>query len=159
TVYAAGFHSGNRTTTINEQLVTPNGGLPPPPAGSTPGAPATGLIVKFNGTNFVDEINRNWSARVAFSLPDRDVFVINANANPPALAATNNNVLGAGTILFNMAVRPNASGQLYVSNIDSRNQVRFEPRIVGDALGRGVQGHIAESRITVVNGTTPTARH
>jgi hypothetical protein len=30
---------------------------------------------------------------------------------------------------------------------------------VGDPLGRGVQGHIAESRITVINGTTPTARH
>ncbi|HEV7731693.1 MAG TPA: hypothetical protein VGR62_06000 [Candidatus Binatia bacterium] len=159
TVYAAGFHSGNRTTAINEQIVTSGAGLPAPPAGSTPGAPPTGLIVRFNGTNWVDELNRNWNAGVALSLPDRDVFIINANGSPPALAGGTNVVVGAGTILFNMAVRPNASGQLYVSNLDSRNSVRFEPRIVGDPLGRGVQGHIAESRITVVNGTTPTARH
>src|SRR5262249_52436952 len=62
-----------------------------------------------------------------------------------------------GTIIFNMAVRPNASGQLYVSNTDARNNVRFEPRI--PTTGGGVQGHISESRITIVNGTTPTPRH
>jgi hypothetical protein len=158
-VFAAAFHSGNRTTAIPEPNVTANGGLPAPPAGSTPGNPPTGLIVKFNGTNWVDEINRNWSSQVPFTLPDRDVFIIDANATPPALVSGTNNVVGVGTVIFNMAVRPNASNQVYVSNTDARNQVRFEPRIVGDALGRGVQGHIAESRVTVVNGTTPTARH
>src|SRR5207245_3467458 len=30
TVYAAAFHSGNRTTTIHERIVTNNGFLPPP---------------------------------------------------------------------------------------------------------------------------------
>ncbi len=158
-VFAAAFHSGNRTTSIVEPNVTGNGGLPPPPAGATPGAPPTGLIVKFNGTNWVDEINRNWNGQVPFNLPDRDVFIIDANANPPALVSGTNNVVGVGTILFNMAVRPNASNQVYVANLESRNNVRFEPRIVGDPLGRGVQGHIAESRITVINGTTPTPRH
>src|SRR5690606_25060054 len=44
-------------------------------------------------------------------------------------------------------------------NTEARNHVRFEPRIPGDPLGRGVQGNIAQSRITVINGTTPTARH
>jgi hypothetical protein len=158
-VFAAAFHSGNRTTAILEPNVTSNGGLPLPPAGSTPGAPPTGLIVKFNGTNWVDEINRNWNSQVPFNLPDRDVFIIDANANPPALVAGTNNVTGVGTVLFNMAVRPSASNQVYVANLESRNQVRFEPRVVGDPLGRGVQGHIAESRITVINGTTPTPRH
>jgi DNA-binding beta-propeller fold protein YncE len=158
-VFAAAFHSGNRTTSLLEPDVSGNGGLPPPPAGSTPGAPPTGLIVKFNGSNWVDEINRSWNSRVPFNLPDRDVFIIDANATPPALAASPNNVVGVGTILFNMAVRPTAGNRLYVANLESRNNVRFEPRIVGDALGRGVQGHIAESRITVINGTTPTPRH
>jgi hypothetical protein len=158
-VFAAVFHSGNRTAAIPQPNVSGNGGLPPPPAGSTPGAPPTGLIVKFNGTTWVDEINRSWNSQVPFNLPDRDVFIINANANPPALVTGTNNIAGVGTIIFNMAVRPNAADQVYVANTDARNQVRFEPRIVGDPLGRGVQGHIAESRITVINGTTPTARH
>ncbi len=46
TVFAAVFQSGNQTTAITESLVTSRGGLPPPPANSTPGAPPTGLIVK-----------------------------------------------------------------------------------------------------------------
>ena len=158
-VFAAVFHSGNRTAAVPEPNVSSNGGLPAPPAGSTGGAPATGLIVKFNGTTWVDEINRSWNSQVPFNLPDRDVFIIDANANPPALVTGTSNVTGVGTIIFNMAVRPNAGTQVYVANTDARNHVRFEPRIVGDPLGRGVQGHIAESRITVINGTTPTARH
>jgi sugar lactone lactonase YvrE len=156
-VFAAIFESGNQTTTITQTVVQANGGLPPPPAGTTPGAPSTGLIVKFNGTNWVDEINRSWNAQVPFNLPDRDVFIIDANA--AALVGGTSSVTGVGTVIFNMAVRPNAANQLYATNLDSRNQVRFESRIPGDALGRGVQGHIAESRITVVSGTTPTPRH
>ncbi len=158
-VYAAAFHSGNRTAVVPEPNVSSNGGLPPAPPGSTPGNPPTGLIVRFNGSNWVDEINRSWNAQVPFNLPDRDAFIIDANANPPALVSGTSSVTGVGTVLFNMAVRPNAANQLYVANIESRNHVRFEPRVIGDPLGRGVQGHIAESRITVVNGTTPTPRH
>ncbi len=154
-VYAAAFQSGNRTTSLNEGQVTPNGGLPPPPPGSTANPPDTGLIVKFNAANsrWEDGIHRNWTAQVPFTLPDRDVFIIDATANPPALLASNNTVVGVGTVLFNMAVRPD-NGKIYVSNLDSRNDVRFEPLAAG-----GVQGHITESRITVINGTTPTAHH
>ncbi len=84
-----------------------------------------------------------------FTLPDRDVFLINANANPPALAGGTNVVTGVGAVLFNMAVRP-TNGNLYVANTDARNEVRFEPNI---------HGHIAESRITVISGTTATPHH
>src|SRR5581483_10056154 len=149
TVYAAAFHSGNQTTTITEPAVTNNGGLPPNPPGSTPGRPNTGLIVKFNGTNWVDEINRNWSAEVPFALPDKDVFLIDANANPPALAAGTNFVQHVGTVLFNMVVRP-TNGNVYVSNTDALNQVRFEPN---------VRGHLVESRVTVINGVAATPHH
>jgi YVTN family beta-propeller protein len=160
TVFAAAFHSGNQTTTIIQPVVSANGGVPPFPAGSTPGAPATGLIVKFKPASGRWEDERgaagpNWAAAVPFSLPDRDVFAINANANPPA--ATGSVVVGVGTAIFNMAVRPGVGGgRLFVGNLESRNHVRFEPLI--DAT-HGVQGHIAESRITVVNGTTPTPVH
>src|SRR3989441_4824542 len=110
TVYAAVFNSGNRTTTIPELVVsnqqnTPHG-LPPPPPGSTPGAPSTGLIVKFNGSQWVDEINRNWSAFVPFSLPDKDVFLINADSTPLVAASGTNVGTGARSVIFNMAGRP-----------------------------------------------------
>jgi len=152
TVYAAAFHSGNQTTTITQLAVSAGAGLPPPPAGSTPGAPDTGLIVKFNQQDgkWEDELGRDWSSSVPFSLPDKDVFLINANVDPPALAAGTNFVTGVGTILFNMAVRPD-NGKLYVSNTDARNQVRFETLLDAD---HGVQGHITESRITVIDGTS-----
>ena len=147
-VYAAALDSGNRTTAITEQVVSANGGLPPPPPGSTPGAPSTGLIVRFDPAtgHWEDEIGRNWSASVAFALPDDDVFVLDADATPPASTGV---VTGVGTVLFNMAVRP-TNGKLYVANTDARNDVRFEPM---------VRGHLAESRITVVSGTLATPHH
>jgi DNA-binding beta-propeller fold protein YncE len=158
TVYAAGFQSGNRTTTILELAVDNNSfGLtrPAPPPGATPNAPGTGLIVRFNPANnhWEDgETNQDWSPLVKWTIPDRDVFLINANANPPALVSTNaatNSVVGVGTVIFNMIVRP-SNGRVYVANTDARNFVRFEPEL---------NGHLAESRITVINGTVPTAHH
>ncbi|TMA45093.1 MAG: hypothetical protein E6J81_13400, partial [Deltaproteobacteria bacterium] len=147
-VYAAVLDSGNQTTAITEEVVTANGGLPPPPPGSTSGAPNTGLIVKFDPTTgrWEDEIGRNWSPSVAFSLPDDDVFLLDADATPPAEVGV---VSGVGTVLFNMAVRP-TNGKLYVANTDAHNEVRFEPM---------VRGHLAESRITVVSGTVATPHH
>src|SRR5215218_825539 len=130
-VYAAAFHSGNRTTTIPENLVPDGGeaaGGVPGPNTNADGAPRpeVGIIVKFNGTHWVDELNRVWDSKVRFSLPDKDVFVINANANPPAqLGGTPGYYRGVGTILFNMAVNP-VSGKVYVSNTEAGNGKRFE---------------------------------
>jgi len=163
TVYAAAFKSGNRTTALTEPAVNAGLGEPPPPAGAASGAPSVGLIVKWNGTRWVDELGRNWSASVPFSLPDSDVFLISVNsgATPPALAAAPNRVAGVGTVLFNMGVNP-VNGKLYVTNLESRNQVRFEDLIpnfpTSGAIG-GVRGNIAQSRITIVTGTTPVPVH
>lgn len=156
-VYAAAFHSGNRTTTIAEPVVTGFLGLPPPPVGAPSGAPRVGLIVRFDPVSgqWRDELDRDWSSRVAFSLPDRDVFVVDADANPPALVAPPNAVASVGTVLFNLAVNP-ASGRVIVSNLESRNEVRFENFLQGE---KGVRGHVAESRLTVIDGTTPTSVH
>jgi DNA-binding beta-propeller fold protein YncE len=157
TVYAAAFQSGSRTTTVFEDLVQNGQGLPPFPPGTTPGAPSTSLIVKWNPANsrWEDEIGRNWTSAIPFTLPDRDVFLINADANPPAPAGGTNFVTGVGTTLFNMAVRPD-NGKLYVSNLLARNHVRFEPLI---SATQGLRGHLAESQITVISGTTPTPHH
>ncbi len=145
-VHAAVFHSGNGTTTVNQLTVALNGGSPPDPPGTTPGAIAAGLIVRRDPSNgrWEDELARDWSAHVRFGLPDLDVFTLDADAPIPAVVAA---VAGVGTTLFNLAVRPD-NGKIYVANTEARNEIRFEPTLTGD---------ITESRITVVSGTTPTA--
>ena len=79
TVYAAAFHSGNRTTSIHERLVTPNGGLPPP-ATNAQGAPRppTALIVKYRTDpqdgqlHWLDETGRRWDdQRRSWAFPTR----------------------------------------------------------------------------------------
>jgi DNA-binding beta-propeller fold protein YncE len=150
TVYAAGFRSGNQTTIVAEGDVVSGGGVPPFPSGSTAGAPTTSLIVKHDGTKWTDEINRNWNSEIPFTLPDRDVFVIDATLSPPALTVGDDSVSGVGTTLFNLAVRPD-NGKVYVTNIEMRNEVRFE-NLVGAT--QGLQGHVAETRITVLDGAS-----
>ena len=55
-----------------------------------------------------------------------------------------------------MAVNP-SNGNLYVSNTEARNEVRFEgPGTFG---GSTVQGHLAESRVTVISGASVLPRH
>ncbi len=159
-VYAAGFHSGSQTTSVLEPVVsagaTPT--KPVDPIGTYPAAPATGLIVKFDPISgeWRDELDQDWSAVVQFDLPDFDVFRIDANAPTPSVV---DSIPGVGTILFNMAVNP-ANGKVYVTNLESRNHVRFEGMDpIEGALTQGVKGHIAESRISIIDGTTVTARH
>ncbi|MDO8706891.1 MAG: hypothetical protein Q7J84_18340 [Sulfuricaulis sp.] len=162
TVYAAVFHSGNRTTTLSEGIV-PNGGqaaggLPVPNAnidGVT--QPETGLIVRFDGSHWLDELGRSWDTQIRFTLPDQDVFAIDAAGNPPIQVKA---FPGVGTIHFGMAVNP-ISGKLYVSNTAARNEVRFEGSRPLGSIVSTVQGHQHESRITVVDPGTGvvTPRH
>ena len=154
-VYAAAFHSGNRTTTITESVVTPHGGLPPV-VGAPPGAPTTGLIVKQQNGHWQDELGRSWDADVNFSLPDKDVFTIDATgATPHEIAG--GFYTGVGTVLYNMAVNP-VSGKVYVSNTESRNENRFEGP--GILAGHTVRGHVVENRISILgNAGSVTARH
>jgi DNA-binding beta-propeller fold protein YncE len=170
TVYVAGFKTGNQTTTISEGLVcdgfdphtpcTLEGGVVSP--GGNPGpatnfegkrAPEVGLIVKFNNATqqWEDELGRNWNNAVRFNLPDKDVFAVDANALTQTAAFAH-----VGTTLFNMVTNP-ATGRLYVSNTEAFNQVRFEgPGIFG---GSTVQGHLAETRVTVISDGAVTPRH
>jgi DNA-binding beta-propeller fold protein YncE len=146
TVYAAVYASGNRTTSIPAPVVANNGGLPPPPNGSTPDAPDTGLIVKYKNGKWVDETGKDWSSLVPFGLPDYDVFAIDASAATPT---EKTRIAGVGTILFNMAVRP-TDGAVFVSNTEALNDVRFETAL---------NGHFAENRVTVIKGSTVIPVH
>ncbi len=144
-VYAASFMSGNGTTTLD--LVATAGNKPEPSRNiDNVRAPLTGLIVKKTGSRWEDEDGVDWSSEVNFDLPDYDVFEIDAAAEVPALRRQ---VSSVGTGLFNMAVNP-ARAELYVSNLESRNEVRFE----GAGLSATtVRGHIADTRISVVTNT------
>ncbi len=175
-VYAAVFHSGNQTAVVTEDLVcdgfdstpcngdgitSPNGlaggqlpGGNPGPAASVHGdpAPEVGLIVKYDNATgeWRDELDRNWSNGIRFNVPDLDVFEIDADTL--TTTATHAHV---GTVLFNMAVNP-VDGTVYVANTDSRNEVRFEGPGGG---GSTVQGHLAETRITLIDNGTVSSRH
>ena len=167
TVYVAAFHSGNQTTSILETTV-PNGFDSAGPSGCAPGgvpgpddndagigAPESGVIVKFDGTDWLDAAGQDWSSCVNFDLPDHDVFSINANTLASGSVVEFDHV---GTILFNMVVNP-VSGKVYVTNTELPNHVRFEgPGVHG---GTTVQGRLSESRITVLDpsGTGVDPQH
>ena len=94
-----------------------------------------------------DPLGRDWSPAVRFSLPDLDVFRIDANAAVPVQTASWASV---GTILFDLAVNPK-SGRVYATNTEARNEVRFEGP--GGFLGSStVRGHLHEARVTVLDG-------
>lgn len=170
TVYVAGFKTGNQTTTIPQGRIcidflpttpctltdgTTSPGGNPGPATDSIGQPApeVGLIVKYNSStgHWQDELSRVWDNSVRFTLPDTDVFAVDANKLVQIAAYAH-----VGTTLFNMVANP-VSGHLYVSNTDAVNNVRFEgPGIYG---GHTVQGHLAEARITVISGSTVTPVH
>ncbi len=159
-VYVATFNSGNQTTTINAAVRM--GGLDKP----TPTMnieeveqPDTGLIVKYNGANWMgpgdpitDTAPRDWSGRVRFDLPDYDIFEIDASAATPTVL---DQVSGVGTILFNMAVHP-VSGRLYVSNTDARNDIRFEGE---SAAGTTVRGNFIRTQISILDRVSVTKRN
>jgi DNA-binding beta-propeller fold protein YncE len=161
TVYAAAFRSGNQTTAPAALLsgtgfdsdtpCTVDGTVLP---GAAPGpgtnhagipAPRVGVILKTDeGGAWLDILGRDWSAAVKFNLPDQDVFAIDAATLAQTAAYRH-----VGTTLFNMAVNPQ-TGIVYVSNTESRNDLRFEGP--GTFAGETLQGHLAEARVTVIDG-------
>src|SRR5262249_51634457 len=187
TVYAAVFHSGNQTTSANEGVVC-NGGASAGPCTvnsvTYPGAPRapnvdannvtgpeTGLVLKFNGTHWVDTLSRTWDNAVNFSLPDDDVFRIDPIGDPtgtppnvpraiPSSPHAGQPFAHVGTVLFNMVVNP-SNGHVYVTNGDARNDVRFEGERPPCSSPTSVVGHLSEARITVLDPASGsvTPRH
>jgi YVTN family beta-propeller protein len=130
-VYATILESGNQTTIVHFQEVLAGGGLPPadPPMDPTlPAAPNVGLIVRWDGAAWVDELGRNWNAVTAHRMPDRDLVVVDAVSG-----IVTRYVSSTGTSNFNPAWNP-ADGRVWVTNTEARNQVRFEPNLTGSFL-------------------------
>jgi len=151
-VYAAGFHTGNQTTSLGDTSI-PDGFGPGGVAGPATNfegrpAPEVGAILKWNGTHWVDSAGIAHDSDVKFSLPDKDVFVLDAMANPPhQVSGAGGFFQGVGTILYSMVVNP-ANGKVYVANTDANNTDRFEGP--GIFAGHSLRGHIHENRITVL---------
>jgi YVTN family beta-propeller protein len=150
-VYVSVFESGNQTTIVSQADVAAGGGMPPAnpaPAPGLPAPPATGLIVKWNGSQWLDEIGRAWNSVIPYTLADNDLAVLDASgANFPTSVSAN--VKSLGTHIGNMTFDPVAQ-RLYVANLDDINQVRFEPN---------VGGRFQSSRVSVLNaagGATPS---
>jgi len=157
-VYAAGFKTGTQTTTIWHSIVTENGGAPAPITNFLHEAqPESGLIVKFNGSHWVDETGRSWDDYVKFSLPDKDVFVVDAKANPPVLVSSKKQSISqVGSVLFNMIVNP-VNKKVYVTNLDSHNEKRFEGH--GVFAGQTVRGQFVKNRISIIDKHNVEHRH
>lgn len=168
TVYVAGFETGNKTSVVNEGRVcdsfnnvpcleiadltlSPGGPLGPSADAAGEQAPKVAQMVQYKNGHWLDGSGRNWDHSIRFTLPDTDVFAVDANALTQTTAYA-----GVGTTLFNMVTNP-ANGHLYVTNTDSHNEVRFEdPTRTG---GSTVTGHLAEADITVINGSSVTPIH
>ena len=102
--------------------------------------------------SIVDRVPGAQWETVRFSLPDLDVFAIDANAGTPSQVQSWS---GVGTTIFNMVASPTTPGKFYVSNTEARNEVRFEGPGGG---GSTVRGHLHEARITVLDGPTAIPR-
>jgi YVTN family beta-propeller protein len=164
TVYVGVFKSGNQTTIVGRVLMCEGGinaepcttfrggpespgGLPPPNANieGVP-MPEAGLIVKWDGEGWKDELDRDWSEVIKLDLPDYDVFALDATVATPQ---QQNVFRSVGTILYALAVNP-ANEKLYVANTDAINEVRFEGAREPDSDVSTVRGHLHEARITVI---------
>jgi len=167
TVYAAIFKSGNQTTATGSELACPFGNTsgctvsgehvpagPPGPSTNHAGisAPQVSVLLKTDaGGAFRDVRGIDWTGNVKFQLPDQDVFAIDAASLTTTAAFSH-----VGTTLFNLAVNPR-TGVVYVSNTEARNDLRFEGP--GTFAGTTLQGHLAETRITVIDGAAVRPRH
>jgi DNA-binding beta-propeller fold protein YncE len=152
TVYAAGFLTGNQTSIVGELQYPDFLRVLPLDNISFIPQPKVGIIVKFLNGHWTDTLGQIWDWYFMFTLPDKDVFAIDANANPPVQRSTLGYFAHVGTVLYNMAVNP-VNGKVYVSNTDARNDHRFEGAGVyaGEFGFDTVRGHHNENRITVIN--------
>lgn len=176
TVYAASLMSGNQTSvTISQFNVPPTKktvlfGDKDKTEDGMINPVDNEVIVRYSdsdidptntGGSWLDgETGEDWGDRVGMTPSDFDVFKIAADeiwATPAAsITSAYRNV---GTTLFNVVVNPQSPYNIYVSNIESRNDKRY----VGDttsAVSATLMGHFAEHNITVLSPsascTTPS---
>ena len=126
-VYVAFALSGNKTTIIPADMAPPQ-----PAQGGLQSPPQVGLIVNAEDPAWAPSV-------IGYTMPDHDVAEINVGTR-----AVTRYFSGVGTINFGLAVDP-SNGDLYVTNTEARNVIRFEPAL---------RGHLVDNRITRLDMTT-----
>jgi len=188
-VFVGIFTSGNESTVISQESVCGTlqndapcmrpgglmpGGVPGPNVNQVDGTrgPLIGTIVKLERATgaWRDVLGRDWRNAVRFTLPDLDVFEIDATTTPPRQVRSFAHV---GTLNVGMTAHP-TNGNVYVANTEAINLNRFlslpgsslfpnpngTPRTADPATGRTLNGHLYESRVTVLGPTgTVLPRH
>ena len=131
-VYVAFALSGNRTTVVPRTVAPPQ---PPPTNPNLPPPPPVALIV--------DATDPTWNPSVIrYNVLDHDVAEIDV-----ASATLTRYFDRAGTVNLGLAVRP-TTGDLYVTNTDALNLVKFETVL---------RGHTVDNRLTRITvAATPT---
>ncbi len=150
-VFVSVFESGNQTTIIPADIV-PAGGGPPAPSpalrSGLPAAPAVGLIVRWNGSNWSDERgDGRWNPFIPYSLADVDLVVLDASG---AAATVSREVRHVGTHIGNGVFNP-LSNEFDVINDEAHNDVRFEPNLRGRFLNTRI------SLVGLANTTVTTS--
>lgn len=128
-VYVAFALSGNKTT------IVPTDAAPPQPAPTNPqlpDAPRVSLIVHAEDPAWAP-------GTITYKMPDNDVAEIDAGT-----LSVSRYFSGIGTINLGVAVHP-VNGDLYVTNTDARNLIRFEPAL---------RGRIVDNRVTRINSAS-----
>jgi YVTN family beta-propeller protein len=128
-VYAAFALSGNRTTIIPASLAPPQ---PNPTNTKLPKPPQVGLIV--------DATDPTWASAIKYTMPDNGVVEIDTGTFATRYFSR------VGSVNLGLAIRPD-TGDLYVSNTNARNLVRFEPN---------VRGHSVDNRVSTISLATGT---
>ena len=126
-VYVAFALSGNKTTIVPADMAPPQ----PGPSG-LPSPPQVSLIVHAEDPTWAP-------SAIGYTMPDHDVAEISV-----ATRAVTRYFSGVGTINFGLAVDL-SSRDLYVTNTEARNLIRFEPEL---------RGHLVDNRITRLDTTT-----
>ncbi|MEZ4435386.1 MAG: hypothetical protein R3F65_23530 [bacterium] len=128
-VFAAGFRTGNRTASVPAQVWRNSGWVQEELAGVP--QQAMSLLVRLVGDRWLTHDGLDFTDKMRFTLPDEDVFVIDAMAPVPR-ALPGAVYAGVGTVLYGMAVNPQ-NGNVYVVNTDARNHAGDEQAVRCDA--------------------------
>uniref|UniRef100_A0A832MKZ9 Cytochrome c domain-containing protein n=1 Tax=Eiseniibacteriota bacterium TaxID=2212470 RepID=A0A832MKZ9_UNCEI len=143
-VYVAHLLAGNRTTILPAESIPPDS-MPAdwdyPPDPFLPPPPRQGLIVQQVAGSWYDMYGNLWNSKIKHTMPDADVTEIDTGTESIVRSFS-----GAGTSIFDLAVSP-ADGRVFTVSTESRNSLRFEPRVVG---------YLVETNLAVLNPATGT---
>ena len=134
-LYVALFEANNRTSILSAARV-PDDSIPQdldyPKDTLNGNAPKTGFIVQEQGADWRDAYGNLWNSKIKYTMSDAAVVEISTTTNTVTRNfggwGGGNSKLGSENL--GLAVSP-IDGRIAVSNVRARNQLRFEPRVIG----------------------------